>query len=131
MHRRDFPTTDSAEKTSKIHRFSLDDAKTARTAFLGWTAAGGPDGVRWLDHAATTPRLACAVAAERAFYERTNANPGRGLHRLGVAATAALEEAREKTPKIVAISPDDVRNAAERMRRGNSHEERRPSDRRK
>lgn len=73
----------------------MDKSKTARTAFLGWTAAGGPGGVRWLDHAATTPRLACAVAAERAFYERTNANPGRGLHRLGVAATAALEEARE------------------------------------
>ena len=65
-----------------------------RADFLGWTPNGGPDGIRWLDHAATTPRLACAIEAERDFYAHANANPGRALHRLGVAATEAVEQAR-------------------------------------
>ena len=42
----------------------------------------------------------------------------------------ALEEARDKEPKIVFISPDDVRNAADRMRREHGREDRRQSDRR-
>ena len=43
----------------------------------------------------------------------------------------AMEEVRSKKPKIVAISPDDVRNAADRMRREYNQEQRSSSDRRK
>ena len=43
----------------------------------------------------------------------------------------AIEEVRGKNPKIVAISPDDVRNTADSMRRGNHQDERRQSFRRK
>lgn len=42
----------------------------------------------------------------------------------------ALEEVRDKKPKIVIISPDDVRNAADRMKREHGREDRRQSDRR-
>ena len=42
----------------------------------------------------------------------------------------ALAEVRDKKPKIVLISPDDVRNAAERMRREHGREDRHPSPRR-
>ena len=43
----------------------------------------------------------------------------------------ALEEVRNKSPKIVAISPDDVRNTADRMRRESFQDERRQSSARK
>ncbi|MBR5108652.1 MAG: hypothetical protein IK099_00530 [Clostridia bacterium] len=36
----------------------------------------------------------------------------------------AIEEVRDKNPKIVAITADDVRNAADRMRRERGHDER-------
>lgn len=72
-----------------------------RADFLGWTPDGGLDGVRWLDHAATTPRLACAIDAEHGFYAHSNANPGRALHRLGVAATDAVEQARQTLADFV------------------------------
>lgn len=75
-------------------------AAAARAAFAGWSAAGGPEGVRWLDHAATTPRLRCALEAEAEFYARRNANPGRGLHRAGVAASEALEGARARVRRF-------------------------------
>ena len=39
----------------------------------------------------------------------------------------AIEEVRNKKPKIVAISPEDVRNAAERMKRARTQEEREQS----
>lgn len=75
-------------------------AGVAREAFAGWSRAGGPGGVRWLDHAATTPRLRCALDAEAEFYARRNANPGRGLHRLGVEASEALEGARARVRRF-------------------------------
>lgn len=43
----------------------------------------------------------------------------------------ALEEVRSKTPKIVAITVDQVRNAADRIRRERNHEDRNNPDKRK
>jgi hypothetical protein len=43
----------------------------------------------------------------------------------------ALEEVRNKNPKIVAISPNDVRNAADAMRSGKPQEERHSSFRKR
>ena len=43
---------------------------------------------------------------------------------------AAMEEVRDKNPKIVTITPDNVRNAANRMRNERGPEDRRPSPRR-
>ena len=40
---------------------------------------------------------------------------------------AAMEEVRDKNPNIVIISADDVRNAADRMRRERSHDDRNQS----
>lgn len=49
----------------------------------------------YLDNAATSQRLACVLEAERDFYEKTNANPLRGLYELGLEATEAYENARK------------------------------------
>lgn len=49
----------------------------------------------YLDNAATSQRPACVLEAERNFYERTNANPLRGLYELGMEATDAYEKARK------------------------------------
>lgn len=43
----------------------------------------------------------------------------------------AVEEARDKNPKIVAVSPDDVRKAADRIKRDRTPEERTRSSRRR
>ena len=42
----------------------------------------------------------------------------------------ALEEVQGKNPKILSISSDDVRNAADRMRRERGHDDRNQSFRR-
>ena len=49
----------------------------------------------YLDNAATSQRPACVLEAERNFYEKTNANPLRGLYELGLEATDAYEKARK------------------------------------
>ena len=52
---------------------------------------------RWayLDNAATTQKPLAVLEAVEAFYLRENANPHRGAYDLSVAATRALEHARE------------------------------------
>ena len=46
----------------------------------------------YLDNAATSQRPACVLEAEINFYEKTNANPLRGLYELGMEATDAYED---------------------------------------
>lgn len=55
--------------------------------------AANPD-LAFLDSAATAQRPACVLDAQRFFYETMNANALRGLYRLSVEATAAINEAR-------------------------------------
>ncbi len=55
--------------------------------------AKNPD-IAFLDSAATAQRPAAVLDAERTFYETMNANPLRGLYRLSVAATEAIERSR-------------------------------------
>ena len=56
--------------------------------------ANNPE-LAFLDSAATAQRPAVVLDAQRRFYETMNANPLRGLYRLSVDATAAIEDARE------------------------------------
>jgi cysteine desulfurase / selenocysteine lyase len=49
----------------------------------------------YLDNAATTHKPKAVLEAVAKYYEQSNANPHRGAHYLGVAATQAYEEARE------------------------------------
>lgn len=73
----------------------------------------------FLDSAATAQRPAAVLDAERSFYETMNANPLRGLYKLSVDATAAIEQARAKVAAFVgADDPAEViftRNASESL----------------
>ena len=73
----------------------------------------------FLDSAATAQRPAAVLDAERSFYETMNANPLRGLYKLSVDATAAIEQARAKVAAYVgADDPAEViftRNASESL----------------
>ena len=73
----------------------------------------------FLDSAATAQRPAAVIDAERSFYETMNANPLRGLYKLSVDATAAIDQARAKVAAFVgADDPAEViftRNASESL----------------
>ena len=73
----------------------------------------------FLDSAATAQRPAAALDAQRQFYETMNANPLRGLYRLSVEATQAIEDARAHIARhIGATNPNEVvftRNASESL----------------
>ena len=63
----------------------------------------------FLDSAATAQRPAAVLDAERRFYETMNANPLRGLYKLSVDATAAIEDARAKVAAFLgAKDPAEV-----------------------
>ncbi len=80
--------------------------------------ANNPE-LAFLDSAATAQRPAAVLDAERSFYETMNANPLRGLYKLSVDATAAIEQARAKVAAFVgADDPAEViftRNASESL----------------
>ena len=73
----------------------------------------------FLDSAATAQRPATALDAERRFYETMTANPLRGLYKLSVDATAAIEEARGKLATFLGAKDKDevifTRNASEAL----------------
>lgn len=73
----------------------------------------------FLDSVATAQRPACVLDAQREFYETMNANPLRGLYRLSVEATQAIEDAREHiAAHIGAASGSEIvftRNASESL----------------
>ena len=63
-----------------------------------------PD-LAFLDSAATAQRPACVLDAQRSFYETMNANALRGLYRLSVEATEAINEARQTVASFIG-APD-------------------------
>lgn len=73
----------------------------------------------FLDSAATAQRPACVLEAQRSFYETMNANALRGLYRLSVEATEAINEARASVASFVgATQSQDVvfcRNTSEAL----------------
>lgn len=62
--------------------------------------ANNPDLV-FLDSAATGQRPAVVLDAQQRFYETLNANPLRGLYRLSVEATQAIEDARTHIARFI------------------------------
>lgn len=64
-----------------------------------------PD-ITFLDSAATSQRPEAVLAAERGFYETMNANPLRGLYRLSVEATSAIESARRRIASFIGATDD-------------------------
>ncbi|MGN0075600.1 MAG: aminotransferase class V-fold PLP-dependent enzyme [Parafannyhessea sp.] len=62
--------------------------------------AQNPD-LTFLDSAATAQRPEVVLDAERTFYTTMNANPLRGLYRLSVEATEAIDEARKAIARFI------------------------------
>ena len=60
----------------------------------------------FLDSAATAQRPAAVLDAERSFYETMNANPLRGLYRLSVEATQAIDDARARIARFIGALDD-------------------------
>lgn len=73
----------------------------------------------FLDSAATAQRPACVLESQRSFYETMNANALRGLYRLSVEATEAINEARASVASFIgATQSQDVvfcRNTSEAL----------------
>ncbi len=88
----------------------LTDAELATIAESPFKAdfpllAANPD-LAFLDSAATAQRPAAVLDAERRFYETMNANPLRGLYRLSVEATAAIDDARAHVASFIGAVDD-------------------------
>lgn len=62
--------------------------------------AGNPN-LAFLDSGATAQRPACALDAQRRFYETMNANPLRGLYSLSVEATEAIAAVRGQIARLL------------------------------
>lgn len=73
----------------------------------------------YLDNAATTHKPKQVLDAMRNYHEKHNANPHRGAHYLGVMATEAYENSREKVKKFInSASAKEIiftRNATESL----------------
>ncbi|WP_101723188.1 aminotransferase class V-fold PLP-dependent enzyme [Eggerthella timonensis] len=80
--------------------------------------AANPD-LAFLDSAATAQRPAVALDAQRDFYETMNANALRGLYRLSVEATEAIDEARAHIARFIGAADAReivfTRNASEAL----------------
>ena len=81
----------------------------------GFPLLAANPGIAYLDSAATSQRPKSVLDAEMRFYETMNANPLRGLYRLSVEATQAIDAARERFGKLkdgkwAGFLPDTVRN---------------------
>lgn len=73
----------------------------------------------FLDSAATAQRPAAVLDAQRNFYETMNSNPLRGLYKLSVEATEAIEQVRRKVAAFIGAGGKDeivfTRNASESL----------------
>ena len=71
------------------------------------------------DSAATAQRPACVIEAQKNFYETLNSNPLRGLYRLSIEATQAIDDARAKIAAFIGVYDKDeivfTRNASESL----------------
>jgi cysteine desulfurase len=66
-----------------------------------------PDGFTYLDHAATTPMRAEAVAAMLPFLTEQFANPS-GSHRLSRQARQVVDESRDRVASVLGCRPGEV-----------------------
>ncbi len=75
--------------------------------------------IAYLDNAATTQNATYVMDAERKYYEKSNANPFRGVYDLSEEATEMYENARAKVAKFIgAERPEEIiftRNASESL----------------
>ena len=85
----------------------------------GFPLLAANPGIAYLDSAATSQRPKSVLDAEMRFYETINANALRGLYRLSVEATAAIDAARAHIARFIGASdPAEViftRNTSESL----------------
>ncbi len=62
----------------------------------------------YLDNAATSQKPKQVIDAVRDFYEKRNANLGRGVHTLGVEATEMYEDARREVASFINAEPEEI-----------------------
>ena len=55
----------------------------------------------YLDNAATSQKPQCVIDAEKTFYETINSNPMRGFYEISLAATKAVEDARNAVRRFI------------------------------
>ena len=67
-------------------------------------------GLAFLDSAATAQRPKAVLDAQRTFYETMNANALRGLYRLSVEATEAINAARAHVATFLGLTAKDARD---------------------
>ena len=99
-------TADAARSRSAAPPF---DVERLRDDFpiLKRTINGRP--LVYLDNAATAQKPRAVIDAIRGYYERSNANIHRGIHRLSVEATDAYEHARAKVQRFIgAARPEEI-----------------------
>lgn len=91
----------SASTTIRPHVDAAVAADITRNPFKADFPLLANDGVAFLDSAATAQRPAVALDAQRDFYQSTNANALRGLYRLSVEATQAIDAARSRIARFI------------------------------
>lgn len=69
----------------------------------------------FLDSAATSQRPTTVLDAQRRFYETMNANPLRGLYRLSVNATSAIDKARAHVARFIGALDEQGRPQAHQI----------------
>ncbi len=62
----------------------------------------------YFDNAATTQKPVQVIEAVKEFYEKHNANPGRGVHTLAVEVTEMYENARRKIARFINAKPEEI-----------------------
>ena len=66
------------------------------------------EGIHYLDSAATTQKPLVVLDAVRDYYLHENANPHRSAHRLGNAATEAIENSRKVIADFINAKPNEL-----------------------
>lgn len=73
----------------------------------------------YLDNAATSQKPQCVIDAVNEFYQKNNANPGRGLYELSIDCTNQYEEARQTVADFINAKEKETiiftRNASESL----------------
>jgi cysteine desulfurase/selenocysteine lyase len=88
------------EKLRQITQTGFDPLRWKRDfPLLSVRVHGKP--LVYLDNAATSQKPSTVIEAEARYYETINSNVHRGVHHLSEMATAAYEDAREKTRRFI------------------------------
>jgi cysteine desulfurase/selenocysteine lyase len=84
------------------------DNKTALKLKKDFPIFRNNKGLVYLDSAATSQKPDVVIDSVKDFYEKENANVGRGVYTLAVKATERFEEARRTVARFINASPSEI-----------------------